>query len=405
MIYDILRPTVRFATKLYFGKIFVSGVENLPKDKPIILASNHPTAFIEPCMLACYLPVRLHFLVRGDLFSKSWLSWLLKGTNQIPIFRQKDGVGNVKKNLITQNLILELFQENNALLMFPEAHTHENLFLRPLKKGISRFAFMHPHSNVQVVPIGVNFDRHVKFGSKVSIVIGKPIDIDSLEDQAWETEAKKHKHFLDLLSQRMQKCLRHINHEEVEENLHKAYRIIDGQKRFSLLPVVEKRKDIFEEEQNFANLIDQSDESTRLLNATINELSHQRLKKPSILDLLGMFIFIPIFLISLLFHFIPTQISRYIVKKKITMHEFVMPVFLAIMIFEYLFLIPVTFIVTIIIGGIAWYVFLAFVISGLFGVFYLKAFQDKWQYLFLSSHQKKELQYTVSNFNTNFPTI
>lgn len=31
-------------------------MENLDWEKPLILAANHPTAFIEPCILACWLP-------------------------------------------------------------------------------------------------------------------------------------------------------------------------------------------------------------------------------------------------------------------------------------------------------------------------------------------------------------
>lgn len=402
MIYNILRPTVRFATKLYFGKIFVSGIENLPKDRPIILASNHPTAFIEPCMLACYLPVRLHFLVRGDLFTKSWLSWLLKGTNQIPIFRQKDGLDKVKKNLITQELILELFEENNALLMFPEAHTHENLFLRPLKKGISRFAFMHPNSNVQVVPIGVNFDRHVKFGSKVSIIIGEPIDIASIESQNWDTEAKKHQYFLKLLSERMKTCLRHIDNEDREDTLHKAFRIIDSQRRLTVLPIVENREDVFYDEKNLASKIDKSETEFSELTAAVGTSGFGSFKRPSGFELLLMIVMLPLFAISLVFHFIPTQIARLIVKKKISMHEFIMPVFLAIMIFEYLFLIPLTAIIVLSLGDSAWYFFAIFIVSGLFGVFYLKAFQDKWKYLLLSKDRREKYIQVSETFNNDF---
>ena len=70
MIYSFVRPIAAYALKIFFRKIYFTNRDRIPKGKPLILAINHPTAFIEPCILACFLPIKLHFLVRGDLFKK-----------------------------------------------------------------------------------------------------------------------------------------------------------------------------------------------------------------------------------------------------------------------------------------------------------------------------------------------
>ncbi|MBK6903255.1 MAG: hypothetical protein IPH04_10715 [Saprospirales bacterium] len=69
MLYPITRPLAKIALSVFFRKLYLSGLENIDWEKPVILAANHPTAFIEPCILACWLPKPLHFMVRGDFFS------------------------------------------------------------------------------------------------------------------------------------------------------------------------------------------------------------------------------------------------------------------------------------------------------------------------------------------------
>ena len=71
MLYNIVRPFAKIALGLYFRKIYIANREAIPDDKPVILAANHPTAFIEPCILACWLVQPLSFIARGDLYVNS----------------------------------------------------------------------------------------------------------------------------------------------------------------------------------------------------------------------------------------------------------------------------------------------------------------------------------------------
>ena len=92
------------ALRTFFRKIHISNVENIPKDKPVILAANHPTAFIEPCVLACFLDRPLYFLVRGDLFKKPVYAKMLKYLHMLPVYRMQDrGYAYLKRNYETFN--------------------------------------------------------------------------------------------------------------------------------------------------------------------------------------------------------------------------------------------------------------------------------------------------------------
>ena len=91
MLYRLVRPLATLCFLVSYRKIYFSHSENIPKDKPVILAINHPTMFLEPCLLACFLDHSLHFLARGDVFSNAFYKKLLASLHILPIFRLKDG--------------------------------------------------------------------------------------------------------------------------------------------------------------------------------------------------------------------------------------------------------------------------------------------------------------------------
>src|SRR4029079_6252600 len=97
MIYAFIRLWSTIFLRLYFRKTIIYGCDRVPMKEPLILASNHPSAFLEASILATVMKRCLHFLVRGDMFSPRF-KWLFNWTNQIPIYRKKDGIANLRKN-------------------------------------------------------------------------------------------------------------------------------------------------------------------------------------------------------------------------------------------------------------------------------------------------------------------
>ena len=89
MLYFFLKPLVQLAIKVYFRNIFLSGLKNLPHNKPYLIAMNHPTAFLEPVIMAANINKPIHFLARGDHFNKAFYRFLLNQAKMIPVFRQK----------------------------------------------------------------------------------------------------------------------------------------------------------------------------------------------------------------------------------------------------------------------------------------------------------------------------
>ncbi len=182
MLYRIIRPVARLALHTHFRKIYLTNAHTIPWDKPVILAANHPTSFIEPCLLATHLPKPLYFLARGNLFKKSLYSKFLYGVHILPIFRMKDGgYSKIKNNFSTFEKSFNAIAEGKTILIMAEGRCIQEKRLRPIRKGTARLAFgtieKHGDVDIQIVPVGVNYTYPNEFRSEVMIDFGPAIPI------------------------------------------------------------------------------------------------------------------------------------------------------------------------------------------------------------------------------------
>ncbi len=180
MLYSFVRPIAALGLRAFYRKIQLVHTERVPTGKPVILACNHPTAFIEPCLLACFMGRPLYFLVRGNLFQKKIYDALLRSLNMLPIFRLKDGgYGKLKNNFDTFSAVFDALKRNRTVMILSEGSTIQCKRLRPLQKGTARLALGALEEagleEVYVVPVGVNFAYAERPRSEVMIEFGEPL--------------------------------------------------------------------------------------------------------------------------------------------------------------------------------------------------------------------------------------
>ncbi len=167
----------------YFRKIYVNNLENLPRNEPVILASNHQNALIDALAFVYSARCQPVFLARADIFKGRLLKHFLNFLNIMPIYRMRDGAASLKKNEeIFEKTLSVLKNKYNPLLLFPEGAHGDKRRLRPLKKGIFRIAFMAQdyfknRQVVKIVPVGLDYGDYQKFRSTLFINYGKPIEV------------------------------------------------------------------------------------------------------------------------------------------------------------------------------------------------------------------------------------
>lgn len=163
MLYYLLRPVVRLAFQAFYRKIWITGLENVPRGVPLILTANHPTAFVDPCFLACFSGRTLHFMTRGDVFVSRFVRFLLDQVHLIPIYRFHDGYANLRRNEQSFAKARKVLSLNGAVLVMAEGRLVHEKRLRPIQKGAARIGFeaMEKHGlpDVWIQPVALNYTR------------------------------------------------------------------------------------------------------------------------------------------------------------------------------------------------------------------------------------------------------
>lgn len=177
MLYRFLQIYVGAILKLFFKDVKVSGLENIPKDKPVILAAFHPNSFLDAMVLDCLIRKPVWSLARGDAFKKPWVRNLLHKLCMMPIYRISEGKENLSKNDETFEQCAKVFRKGGQVLIFSEGLCTNQTQLLPLKKGTARLTLQawEDGLDVHVVPTAVNYSQYTSIGKKVAINFGEPI--------------------------------------------------------------------------------------------------------------------------------------------------------------------------------------------------------------------------------------
>ncbi len=209
MIYHLVRPVARYVLKYYYRNIDLTGLENIPKDAAVVLAANHPTAFIEPCILACFQPRTLWFLARGNLFKNAFYKSVLAAVHILPVFRIEDGgYGRLKDNFGTFEACFRALSQGKVIMNLAEGRCIHEKALRPLRKGTARLALgaMQRDSTlkeVYIVPVGCNFTHADRVRDQVMIRFGEPILTSAFMDEFRDNKAKAIKNLTSHLRSRL----------------------------------------------------------------------------------------------------------------------------------------------------------------------------------------------------------
>ncbi|MGM8213986.1 lysophospholipid acyltransferase family protein [Bacillaceae bacterium W0354] len=169
MFYKFAKIVVLMIFKIMF-KIRVIGKENVPKDGPVIVCSNHISNF-DPPVVGITFPRTVHFMAKEELFQKKSLNILLSNLNAFPV---KRGMRD-RQALRTA---LKLLDEGHTLGLFPEGTRSKD---GELKKGLAGAGFFAMRSNATVIPCAI-IGSYKKF-TPLKVIFGKPIEFETLKKE------------------------------------------------------------------------------------------------------------------------------------------------------------------------------------------------------------------------------
>lgn len=389
MLYQLVRPLAIIALKTHFRKIYFSNADRIPWDKPVILAVNHPTSFIEPCVLAAFLPKSLHFLARGDLFKKPIYAKILAALHILPVFRMKDGgYGKIKNNFSTLAKCFEALNEQKTILIMAEGSCIQEKRLRPLRKGTARLAFgtyeKYPDLDIQIVPVGVNYTYPNKFRSEAMFDFGEPIAVQDFVETYKQNTNEGFRVLTNELEKRLRERIVVINKEEDEalvENLLVLYRTDHADE---LLPILGGSEERLQDEVRIAKQVNEMAAPLKMYLSKLskayfgqlktNGITDESLLRSSFANMSNLIVlitgFIP-FIIGYIGNYIPLRYAQHVMETKVKDIEDKMSVALAVAIAGFLIYYLLLIVFGFVINKLAfWILLLMLPIWGFFALVY-----------------------------------
>jgi len=181
--YNFLKYWIKAGLHCYYGKIIISGKENIPKNQAVIFLPNHQNALLDVLLIGVDCNRKPWFLTRSDVFKNSILKWFFSYLQMIPIYRIRDGRESLKNNEAVFNNCASLLEKKEAILMFPEANHNLKRRVRPLSKGFTRIILkvleQSPEVEIFLVPVGLNYKKVQAFPDQMAIHFGKPISVQT----------------------------------------------------------------------------------------------------------------------------------------------------------------------------------------------------------------------------------
>ncbi len=412
MLYSFIRPFAKIALGLYFRKIYIANREAIPVDKPVILAANHPTAFIEPCILACWLEQPLSFIARGDLYVNSLiLRKIYDWVRMTPIFRREDtGYSNLRNNYETFEKCYETLSKHMPLMILVEGRTLHEKRLRPIRKGTARIVFgaleKHRDLDIHIVPVGINYTNSDEFRSIAMVEFGEPIRCAEYNEVYEENQAKAVNQLTREMGKRLKRKVINIEKEADDELVEMFLKLEENEFDPSIFPVSSSENGLFVAQKKVAeriNRLEEEEKQTLKKQATeyYEELAkHQITDRGLMLRSYGSFWslmmvilgFLPA-LLGYLLNVVPVWLGNFIAKKIAPSIEFRAASAIVFSSFLYGF----QFFGLLLLGyllGYGWWTLLVLLLPAS-GYFYI-AYQDfakKWK----AGHQAKKLDAATVN--------
>ena len=167
MLYRILRTLFPIFFRLLF-RAKVAGLENMPKEGPVILAANHMSNW-DPPFLACFLPRTVSYMAKQELFENPIFSAAIRSCYAFPVKRGAADLNAIKT-------AIQLLKDGHCLALFPEGTRSATGDVGRAEAGVGLIA---ARTRAPVVPAAISGTNLIFSGKKLlptlSLRYGEPV--------------------------------------------------------------------------------------------------------------------------------------------------------------------------------------------------------------------------------------
>jgi len=172
MTYAFMRGLMRFMTSTFLVGLFkVEGLENVPRQGPLVVCANH-FATLDPPMVPAYLPrADTWNMAKSEYFRKPLMRWIFTRYHAFPVVRHSADRAALRR-------AFDLLKAGEVLIIYPEGTRIESGELATPEPGAG---FIAQKAGCPVLPVALTGTREcLPKGSRwprrvpVTLRFGKP---------------------------------------------------------------------------------------------------------------------------------------------------------------------------------------------------------------------------------------
>jgi 1-acyl-sn-glycerol-3-phosphate acyltransferase len=176
----------------YFGKITITGQENIPKSGAVMVAPTHKArwdALLVPYAIGKLASGRdLHFMVASTEMT-GLQGWILSRLGGFPVNTKHPGLGSLRHSF-------ELLCQDEMIVIFPEGGIFRDEKVHKLKPGVARIALevetTKPNSGIKILPVTIKYSQTIPTKNcDVEINIGLPLNVADYNSNSLKKDTVK----------------------------------------------------------------------------------------------------------------------------------------------------------------------------------------------------------------------
>ena len=182
-LYRFLKVYCATALRFYFKTWQVNNVKAIPSTGPVIFIPNHQNAFLDAILIICSSKRNPWSIARASVFKEGWVTKLLTAIQIKPVFRIRDGLSSLRNNDAIIQEWSDMLAQGQDILIFAEGNHNEPYAAGVLQKGFARMTMQFQQKNstpLTIIPIGLHYDDHHAFRSRVLVNFGDPIRVNEI---------------------------------------------------------------------------------------------------------------------------------------------------------------------------------------------------------------------------------
>lgn len=256
IIYAIVWTLVLLSNNIFYSRTVVRNRKNLKIKNPTIFVSNHPNTLLDPLIVALRMNKFVHFLINASLFKNAVLAWFWRNSVGIKVERKEDAGDGKVNNEETFRFAENFLINGGVLYIAPEGGSDIPRRLRKLKTGTGRIALstanrMEFDGKLEILPVGLNYQKQTDFRTKVFINIGEGIKISDFEDQYREDNFQAALAITAEMDKQIRALIIDTKDDEEDAFLRKLETICQSENKLSLGDAYDRGKKLLVEWRNF----------------------------------------------------------------------------------------------------------------------------------------------------------